>query len=225
MKKSLLLLALVATTVQCNKTNSMSENTYSNVEKKVYYYFNKNDELIRPKDYRTWFFAGTVTTPESLNPNQLFPDFQNVYIDPDSYEFWRENGYFREGTIMVKELLRQTSTTELPIGTGFVQGRAYDIAVTIKDTVKFPDVPGGWEYYHFYEDDQGDFTDLAENIGRSQGCIACHSKAEAGYGPFPEYYAPLRDAKGIGKENPENFKNHKNLASNKLENFRDLKRK
>lgn len=184
---------------------------------KILYEINEKGELLRPKDYRTWFFAGTVTPQKSINQNQLFPDFQNIYIDPISYEFWRNNGYFREGTIMVKELLHQTSKTELPIGTGYIQGSTYDIAVTIKDTIRFTDVPGGWEYFDFYEDGENEFKDYAQNIGKAHGCIACHKNSEAGFGPFPEYYAPLRNAKGIGKNNPENFRNHQNLESNKLE--------
>lgn len=186
-----------------------------------YYTFNSNGELERPLDYRTWIFAGTATTPSSINPNQLFPDFQNIYIDPVSYEFWKNNGYFREGTVMVKELLHATDQKTLPIGTGFVQGNSYDIAVTIKDTVRFPDVPGGWEYFHFGEDENGNYADFSKKIGKSDGCIACHSQAKAGYGPFPELYAPLRDAKGFGKGNPENLKNKKDLPSNQLKLLKD----
>lgn len=54
---------------------------------KILYEINEKGELLRPKDYRTWFYAGTVTPQKSINQNQLFPDFQNIYIDPISYEF------------------------------------------------------------------------------------------------------------------------------------------
>ena len=215
--KSTIAAFLLFTFIQCKN----QENTIDKGTEISYYTFNEKGDLQRPLDYRTWIFAGTATTPISINPNQLFPDFQNVYIDPVSYEFWKNNGYFREGTIMIKELLHATDQTSLPIGTGFVQGNAYDIAVTIKDTVRFPNVPGGWEYFHFGEDENGDYDDFASNIGKKDGCIACHSQAKAGYGPFPELYAPLRDAKGIGKNNPENLKNRKTLPSNQLKLLKD----
>lgn len=186
---------------------------------KSYAIYNEKGELLRPKDYRSWVFAGSATTPKILDSTVLFPDFQNIYIDPISFNFWKENGYFREGTVMVKELLWATNKRILPIGQGFVQGDAYDIAVTIKDTVRFPDVPGGWEYFHFGEDEAGDYPETSSVVGLKLGCIACHSASEAGYGPFPELYAPLRDAKGFGKDSPENLKNRNSLPSRQLEHL------
>lgn len=199
---------------QCVNTNSIKSS-------KDYALYNDDGELLRPKDYRSWIFAGTVTTPKLLDSTALFPDFQNVYIDPVSFDFWKENGYFREGTVMVKELLWATKQRTLPIGQGFVQGDAYDIAVTVKDTLRFPDVPGGWEYFHFGEDEGGNYKESTVVVGKSLGCIACHSRSEAGYGPFPELYAPLRDAKKFGKDSPENLKNRGSLPSGKLDHLVD----
>jgi len=186
------------------------------VIEKSYAMYNEKGELLRPKDYRSWVFAGSATTPKFLDSTALFPDFQNVYIDPVSFEFWKENGYFREGTVMVKELLWATDKRILPIGQGFVQGDAYDVAVTIKETIKYPNVPGGWEYFHFGQNEVGDYPEASGVVGLSLGCVACHSSSEAGYGPFPELYAPLRDAKGFGKGSPENLKNRNSLPSGQL---------
>jgi len=166
-----------------------------------YYKFVEDGSLIRPLDYRTWIFVGSAATPKSLDSTVLFPDFQNVYMDPDSYKFWRENGYYREGTIFVKELLR-TGETISPIGRGFYQGPHYSLSATIKDTLLFPDTPGGWQYFKFtnYE------KQLLENTSVALGgaCIACHNNTKAGFGPFTELYPVLLDAKNYGKENPEN---------------------
>lgn len=118
---------------------------------------------------------------------------------------------------MVKELLKATDTRKLPIGDAFVQGKAYSFSVTIKDTIKYPNAPGGWEYFHFGEQQTGDYDDNAPPVGKILGCIACHANSEAGYGPFSELYAPLRDAKGFGKGNPENLKNRKKLPSAHLQ--------
>lgn len=207
--KILALLSVFVITIQCfnNKTKG-KENAFTE--------YNDKGELLRPKDYRSWVFAGTVTTPEVLDTSALFPDFQNIYIDPVGFKFWKKNGYFDEGTILVKELLRATDRRKLPIGEGFVQGKIYDIAATIKDTIKYPNVPGGWEYFDFSEQPNGEFTAVAKPVGNMLGCIACHSQAEAGYGPFPELYAPLRDAKGFGEGSPENLSNRNSLPSAKL---------
>jgi len=202
-------IAILVFIVQCFPNNNLAN-------KKTHMNFNEAGELKRPEDYRSWVFAGSVSTPQILDTNALFPDFQNIYIDPEGYQFWKENGYFAEGTMMVKELLYATDKRTLPIGKGFVQGRAHNLAVTLKDTVRFPDVPGGWEYFDFGELPNGDYKDYTQPVGNTLGCIACHSNAEAGYGPFPELYAPLRDAKGFGKGSPENLKNRSELPSEKL---------
>jgi len=170
-------------------------------EKKNYYTFNEKGELNRPTDYRTWIFAGTGTTPKSHDSTAIFPDFQNIYIDPESYAFWRENGYFKEGTIFVKELIRKGDSIS-PIGKGFFQGEAYSLSATIKDTLRFPDSPGGWEYFKYTDYDKGVLTETSPVLGNS--CISCHSNTKAGHGPFVELYMVMRDAKGFGKNNPEN---------------------
>lgn len=166
-----------------------------------YYKFSADGSLLRPVDYRTWVFVGSAATPKSLDSTVLFPDFQNVYMDPESYGFWKENGHYREGTIFVKELLRMGDTISL-IGRGFYQGSHYSLSCTVKDTLLFPDAPGGWQYFKFTDYGKQLLDDTSVALGGA--CIACHSKTKAGYGPFTELYPVLLDAKNYGKENPEN---------------------
>ena len=65
--------------------------------------FNDRGELIRPQGYRQWVFVGTPLTPNDLNGgNAPFPDFHNVYIDPESWAHWKSTGEFREVTVLVK---------------------------------------------------------------------------------------------------------------------------
>ncbi|WP_345989180.1 cytochrome P460 family protein [Chryseobacterium sp. Chry.R1] len=200
----ILFILLIITATAISRSNK--------IEKNPYYKYDKQGNLFRPKDYRSWIFAGTVASPKILDPNVIFPDFQNIYIDPISFKFWKKNGYFREGTIFVKELLKATDRRELPIGKGFVQGKVWDVAVTIKDTARYPKAPGGWEYFDFVEDKDGNYDEFSPVMGNT-GCIACHSKSETGYGPFSELYAPLRDAQGFDKDNPENLSNRNKLPS------------
>lgn len=197
----LIMAGILAGLSACNKAET---------KEKSYYTFNEKNELIRPTDYRTWVFAGTGTTPKSFDHNAIFPDFQNIYIDPDSYRFWKENGYYRNGTIFVKELIH-TGDTISPIGKGFYQGDAYSVAATIKDSVRFPEAPGGWEYFD-YSLEKGVLPETSPALGGS--CIECHSKSAAGHGAFTELYLPMRDAKGFGKGNPENLNTRKSSMPN-----------
>ena len=67
--------------------------------------FDRQGNLLRPEGYREWIYVGTPLTPNELNPPAAaFPEFHNVYIDPDSYAHYKKTGKFRQGTILVKEL-------------------------------------------------------------------------------------------------------------------------
>lgn len=190
----------------------------SQKQQQDYYVFNEQGELLRPQNYRTWIFVGTGATPKSHDSTAAFPDFQNIYIDPESYEFWKENGYYREGTIMVKELIRKGDTIA-PIGRGFFQGEAYSLSATIKDTARFKDMPGGWQYFKYADYEKGLLTESSPMLGTK--CTGCHSRSQAGLGPFTEYYLVLRDAKSIGKENPENLATRKGLTPKMPEHMRE----
>ncbi len=70
-------------------------------------YFNiKNGELERPTGFREWIYVGTPVTPNDLNDGKAaFPEHHNVYIDPKSWAQWKKTGEFRDGTILMKELV------------------------------------------------------------------------------------------------------------------------
>ena len=56
--------------------------------------------------YRRWVYVGTPLTPNDLNPPEApFPDFHNVYIHPDDFDYYGRTGEFQEGTVLIKELV------------------------------------------------------------------------------------------------------------------------
>ena len=66
----------------------------------------KDGQLERPTGYREWIYVGTPLTPNDMNDGKAaFPEFHNVYIDPVSWAYWKDNGKFRDGTIIIKELV------------------------------------------------------------------------------------------------------------------------
>ena len=68
--------------------------------------FTKENVLLTPKDYREWIFVGAPVTPKDMNDGKpAFPEFHNVYIDPTSWNHWKKTGEFRDGTVIVKELV------------------------------------------------------------------------------------------------------------------------
>ncbi|MGI9248616.1 MAG: cytochrome P460 family protein, partial [Woeseiaceae bacterium] len=70
------------------------------------YFTIKDGQLERPTGYREWVYVGTPVTPNDMNDGKAaFPEHHNVYIDPESWAHWKQTGEFREGTILMKELV------------------------------------------------------------------------------------------------------------------------
>lgn len=130
MKKTLLIIALITalgTTV--NAAEKCGEDKCGGDAKKSMktdmhkaYTMNDKNELVRPTDYRTWVYVGTPVTPHDLNNGKAaFPEMHNVYINPVSYKEYKSSGKFREGTIIVKELVSVGATSAVS-GNGYFEG-------------------------------------------------------------------------------------------------------
>ena len=112
--------------------------------------FDKDGNLIRPDtSYREWVYVGTPLTPNDLNPPEApFPDFHNVYIHPDDLDHYKRTGQFRDGTVLMKELVSVGSKRAVS-GKGYFMGEFTGLEATIKDAKRFPDEPGNWAYFSF----------------------------------------------------------------------------
>ena len=155
--------------------------------------FTADGELKRPDlSYREWIYLGTPLTPNELNPPEAaFPEFHNVYMHPEDFAYWEENGSFRDGTIIIKELVTVDSKVA-PSGNGYFMGDFRGLEATIKDAARFADEPGNWAYFSF-----GHSYPLAETTPAQpvESCNACHN-ANADYDfVFTRYYPVLRAAR------------------------------
>ena len=177
----------------------------------AYAEFDRNNNLLRPKGYRTWVFAGTCTTPKKLDSTVFFPDFQNIYIDPEGYKYWKEHGAWKEGTIFVKELLRAGDTVSA-VGKGFYQGDHYSVSAMVKDSKRFPNMHNGWNYFRFTDVKNHILTDKSEALGAK--CATCHAKSAIDGDIFYQYYPNILEAKGEGKRNSEDENTRKGLVAN-----------
>lgn len=162
------------------------------------------DELVRPTDYRTWVYVGTPLTPNDLNNGKAaFPEFHNVYIDPVSYDYWKTNGKWRDGTILIKELVN-VGTKAAVSGNGYFMGEFIGLEATIKSSEHFPNEPGNWAYYSF-TNPEGDMLANTAKAFKTNQCNACHAASAKDDFVFTQHYPVLRSAKGAGKDViPEN---------------------
>ena len=161
-------------------------------------FFNlQNGELDRPVGYREWIYVGTPLTPNELNDGKAaFPEFHNVYIDPKSWAHWKDNGEFRDGTILIKELVAVGSKAAVS-GNGYFQGDFVGLEATIKSKKHFPDEPGNWAYFSFSTPDHKTLTTTAKAFP-AESCNACHQAAAANDWVFTQYYPVLRAGQGTG---------------------------
>lgn len=204
MKKMVGSKSLVAASVfAIASTLSATDAFAQSAETELPFTINDEGDLERPKNYRSWVFVGTPLTPNELNGGAApFPEFHTVYIDPESYRIYKETGAFREGTILMKELISVGSKAAVS-GEGYFMGDFIGLEATIKSAKHFPDEPGNWAYFSFTDDEGGPLEDTAAPINQVT-CNACHEAAAEDDFVFTQYYPVLRAAKGFGTGTPEN---------------------
>ena len=154
--------------------------------------------LERPTDYREWVYVGTPVTPNDLNNGKAaFPERHNVYIDPESWKHWKQTSEFRDGTILMKELVSVGAKVAVN-GQGYFQGEFIGLEATIKSKKHFPNEPGNWAYFSFSTPDHESLTETASAFPL-EACNACHQAAAADDFVFTQYYPVLRGGKGTGE--------------------------
>jgi len=165
--------------------------------------FTSDGQVMIPEDWRQWVFVGTPLTPNALNDGKApFPEFHNVYIEPSAYAHWQKTGEFANGTQIAKELvlIRQKDPDEMNAegstgevsGVGYFQGEFTGLELTVKDTNRFADEPGGWAYFSF-----GHELPYAKTaaVFPAETCNACHEASAEDDWVFTQFYPVLRAEK------------------------------
>jgi len=153
--------------------------------------FTPDGKLKRPVGYRKWVYIGTPVTPNDLNDGEApFPEFHAVYMDPESFAHYEKTGEFRDGTVLIKELVG-VGAKEATSGKGYFMGDFTGLEASIKDSKRYKDEPGNWAYFSF-----GHKYPLKAEAAKNGAvsCNACHqSSAEKDY-VFSQFYPVLRAA-------------------------------
>ena len=174
--------------VMFTSTTSVMADTYFTME---------DGELLRPVGYREWVYVGTPVTPNDMNNGKAaFPEFHNVYIDPISWDYWKQTGKFRDGTIIIKELVAVGGKAAVS-GNGYFMGNFVGLEATIKSKKHFAKEPGNWAYFSFSTKNHKSLTKQAKAMP-TDACNACHKAAAADDYVFTQYYPVLTAGKGAG---------------------------
>ncbi|MEM7267719.1 MAG: cytochrome P460 family protein [Pseudomonadota bacterium] len=160
--------------------------------------FTTENHAIQPEGWRQWIFVGAPLTPHALNDGAApFPEFHNVYVEPSAFAHFVKTGEWAEGTQLAKELalIYQNDNDEVGAtyevsGRGYQQGEFAGLELVVKDSSRFPDMPGGWTFFSFGHH-APPYAATAEAFP-AEACNACHeSNADTDY-VFTQFYPVLR---------------------------------
>ena len=112
-------------------------------------------ELILPRGYHQWVFLGAPLTPNALNDGKAgFPEYHNVYVQPEAFKAYRKTGKWPEGTMMFKELQltlpgsNPDGSRDEASGRGYFPGVRNGVDISVKDSKRFKDT-NGWGFFNF----------------------------------------------------------------------------
>jgi hypothetical protein len=156
-----------------------------------------NGQLELPTGYHEWVFLGAPITPNALNGGKAaFPEYHNVYVQPEVFRAYRKTGEWPEGTIMLKEL-RLSQPGTVPDGSSVeASGRGYfpaarnGIDISVKDSMRFKET-NGWGFFNF-----GHHAPPYEKTAAAapkDACAGCHI-ANATNIVFSKFYEPILKA-------------------------------
>ena len=165
---------------------------------KGYVHFDSSGKLLRPVGYREWIYIGAPLTPNDMNNGKAaFPEFHNVYIDPTSWTHWKKTGEFRDGTIIVKELV-SVSGKSAASGNGYFMGDYIGLEAVVKDKGRFPAKSKHWGFFRFTTEDHKILLSTSRVVPY-ESCAACHAASAKQDMIFTQHYPVLREAKGKGE--------------------------
>lgn len=187
----LLLSALALTSTSFFSSDALAGKSYAR--------FDNNEQLIRPTGYREWIYIGAPLTPNDMNDGKAaFPEFHNVYIDPVSWEHWKTTGEFRDGTVIIKELVSVGGKSSFS-GKGYFMGDYIGLEAVVKDKSRFPKSDDYWGFFRFTTEDHSKLLKTSK-VMKSEACAACHTANAQQDAIFTQHYPVLLQARAMGEK-------------------------
>ena len=149
--------------------------------------YDDGDDLIRPQGYRHWVFVGASLGLRYAKDGEPVDDgpgsFHNVYIQPEAYAFFMDNGVFPEKTMLAMETYESgTREPDAELTGGYFEDAFAGFSVAVKDTERFDET---WGYVSFAD------GDTAAPFP-TERCYDCHAEHGATDNVFTQFYPILR---------------------------------
>tara|TARA_B100000809_G_scaffold9202_1_gene8757 strand:- start:7062 stop:7385 length:324 start_codon:yes stop_codon:yes gene_type:complete len=105
----------------------------------------------------------------------------------------KKKGEFRDGTIIIKELVLVGSKSAVSRNSYFI-GNFIGLEATIKSKKYFKDEPGNWAYFNFSSKDHKTLSKI-EKAFPLKSCNSCHAGTAVDDFIFTPYYPVLSQGK------------------------------
>lgn len=141
-------------------------------------------KLVFPTHYRQWVYLGTGLDM-SYNPKATASDapvFDNVFVDPVSWQAFQATGTWPEQTQMLLEERGSSGKGSINQRGHYENGEVLGREMHVKDTARFD---GGWGFFSF----DGDTP--AAQIPTTAACYGCHRDHAAVDTTFVQFYPTL----------------------------------
>ena len=137
--------------------------------------------LVMPAGYRVWVFlsAGIDMNYSDRAPMDGGSMFDNVFVDPASWQAFKATGRWPDGTMLVKEDRGGSSHGSINKHGQFQTAALMGLEVHVRDEARFK---GGWGFFAF------DSEKPAALIPAGASCYACHGAHGAVQTTFTQFY-------------------------------------
>jgi hypothetical protein len=107
----------------------------------------------------------------------------DTYVEPSAFVQYKKTGVWPDGTQIVKEISiikvgdgcdKVTFACSTPAGAGIFEDSFIGIGMMVKDSKRFPDVPGNWAYFRFLA--SGSVYAPTSAVLPENQCQSCHVK-------------------------------------------------
>jgi hypothetical protein len=183
------ILILLATFLTCSVAFSQSASTSAPE-------YTADGQLKLPEHYREWIYLTTGFDMSYSQGSQTADHhmFDNVFVNPESYKAFLENGTWPDKTMLVLEVRGAEGKGSINHKGNYQGTDRMGLEVHVKDEKRFS---GNWAFFGF------DDEKTAKMVPVESACYSCHAAHAAVDTTFVQFYPtllPIAESKGTLSE-------------------------
>ncbi len=143
--------------------------------------FTPDGKFIPPDDYREWVHMSSgLDMSYSEKPSTVaHAQFDNVYVDPQSWKAFKATGHWPDKTVFILENRSAASVGSINRRGQFQTEEVLGLEAHVRDETRFT---GGWGFFNLTDGAP------AAQIAYSAQCYACHQAHGAVETTFTQFY-------------------------------------